>query len=55
MNLPHGRPKAGSALQAAALPEATPPRAVQSGAGRTGAAELGPRGGTGAQRRRGLT
>ena len=40
-----GRPKREWALQAAALRDATPPRAVHAGAGRHGAAALGPLGG----------
>ena len=42
---PHAPPLRGSlALQAAALPESTPLRAVQSCVGRTGAAALSPEG-----------
>ena len=40
-----GRPKRELALQAAALRDATPPHAVHAGAGRHGAAALGPLGG----------
>ena len=40
-----GRPERELALQAAALRDATPPRAVHAGAGRHGAAALGPLGG----------
>ena len=39
-----GRPERELALQAAALRDATPPRAVHAGAGRHGAAALGPPG-----------
>ena len=45
-----GPPQARPALQAAALRDATPPRAVHAGTGRHGAAALGPLGGQGAKR-----